>query len=91
MVGRDVPARRHISPLRPCVRYDCAKWVLERVESFPKNQRHVPGRRLSEQVMAVLEILVEAASIREKRDLLAGANRKIKRILRIQGFGVKDF
>ena len=41
--------------------YDYAKWVLERVESFPKNQRYVLGQRLSAQVMVVLEILVEAA------------------------------
>ena len=52
--------------------YDYAKWVLERVESFPKNQR------LSDQVMGVLEILVEAAYSREKRDLLADANRKME-------------
>lgn len=28
--------------------YDYAKWVLERVESFPKNQRYVLGQRLSQ-------------------------------------------
>ena len=58
--------------------YDYAKWVLERVESFPKNQRYVLGQRLSDQVMVVLEILVEAAYSREKRDLLAEANRKME-------------
>jgi hypothetical protein len=26
--------------------YDYAKWVLERVESFPKNQRYVLGQFL---------------------------------------------
>ena len=58
--------------------YDYAKWVLERVESFPKNQRYVLGQRLSQQVMEVLELLVEAAYSREKRDLLATANRKME-------------
>jgi hypothetical protein len=32
--------------------YDYTKWVLDRVEGFPKNQR------LSHQVMEVLELLV---------------------------------
>jgi hypothetical protein len=58
--------------------YDYAKWVLERVESFPKNQKYVLGQRLSQQVMEVLELLVEASYSREKRDLLATANRKME-------------
>ena len=58
--------------------YDYAKWVLERVESFPKNQKYVLGQRLSNQVMEVLEGLVEAAYSREKRDLLATVNRKME-------------
>ena len=58
--------------------YDYAKWVLERVESFPKNQKYVLGQRLSRQVMEVLELLVEASYSREKRDLLATVNRKME-------------
>jgi hypothetical protein len=58
--------------------YDYAKWVLERVESFPKNQKYVLGQRLSHQVMEVLELLVEASYSREKRDLLATVNRKME-------------
>ena len=57
---------------------DYAKWVLERVESFPKNQRFVLGRRLSNQVMEVLEGLVEASYSWEKHGLLAAANRKME-------------
>ncbi len=34
--------------------YDYAKWVLERVEGFPKSQRFVLGQRLAGQVMGVL-------------------------------------
>jgi hypothetical protein len=58
--------------------YDYAKWVLERVESLPKNQKYVLGQRLSNQVMEVLELLVEASYSREKRDLLATVNRKME-------------
>lgn len=52
--------------------------MLERVESFPKNQRFGVGQRLSEQVMDVLDVLVQAAYSRDKRDLLAEANRKME-------------
>ena len=34
--------------------YAYAKWVLERVESFPKSQRFILGQRLSNHVMNVL-------------------------------------
>ena len=40
--------------------YAYAKWVLERVESFPKSQRFILGQRLSNHVMDVLETLVKA-------------------------------
>ena len=39
--------------------YAYAKWVLERVESFPKSQRFILGQRLSNHVMDVLETSVE--------------------------------
>ena len=41
--------------------YDVTKWMLERVESFPKNQRFVFGQRLADRVLKTLELLVEAA------------------------------
>ena len=51
--------------------YAYAKWVLERVESFPKSQRFILGQRLSNHVMDVLELLVKASYAREnKNDLL---------------------
>lgn len=41
--------------------YGYAKWVLERVESFPKSQRFIVGQRLSNHVLDVLETLVKAS------------------------------
>jgi len=58
--------------------FDYAKWILERTESFPKSQRFVLGQRLSNQVMEVLELLVEAGYSREKKSVLAQANRKME-------------
>jgi len=59
--------------------YAYAKWVLERVESFPKSQRFILGQRLSNHVMEVLELLVKASYAREsKNELLRAANEGIE-------------
>jgi hypothetical protein len=58
--------------------YDWTKWLLERVESFPKNQRFVFGQRLADRAIRVLEILVDAAYRPRKAELLAEANRNIE-------------
>ena len=51
--------------------YDVVKWLLERVDSFPKNQRFVFGQRLADRAIDVLELLVEAAYSPRKADLLS--------------------
>jgi len=58
--------------------YDLVKWFLERVDSFPKNQRFVFGQRLADRAIDVLELLVESAYSPRKADLLSRANRDIE-------------
>jgi hypothetical protein len=60
--------------------YDYTKWILDRVDGFPKNQRFVLGTRLADAVVLVVELLGEAAYARgeDKRALVAEANRKIE-------------
>ena len=58
--------------------YDTAKWLLERVDSFPKNQRFIFGQRISGDALDILELLVEAAYSRDKVRLLEDANRKLE-------------
>lgn len=58
--------------------YDYARWMLERVETFPKSQRFVLGQRISHLVMEALEELVEASLTAEKGDRLRLANRRIE-------------
>ncbi len=58
--------------------YDFTKWLLERIDNFPKNQRFIFGQRLADYALNVLELLVEAACSSRKADLLAEANRKIE-------------
>ena len=58
--------------------YDWTKWLLERVDSFPKNQRFIFGQRLADRSIRVLEILVDASYRSRKAELLAEANRQIE-------------
>ena len=58
--------------------YDVTKWLLGRVDSFPKNQRFIFGQRIADRALNVLELLVEAAYSPRKADLLARANRDIE-------------
>jgi hypothetical protein len=58
--------------------YDWLGWLLDRVDSFPKNQRFIFGQRLADRAIGVLELLVEAAYTGEKASLLARANRELE-------------
>jgi len=58
--------------------YDYSNWLLDRIDSFPKNQRFIFGQRLADQTLSVLELLVEAAYTRNKQELLAQANKRIE-------------
>jgi len=35
--------------------YDVTKWMLERVDSFPKNQRFIFGQRLADRALNIME------------------------------------
>jgi hypothetical protein len=69
---------RHEPPILLVKWYDLCKWLLERVESFPKNQRFVFGQRLADRPLGILELLVEAAYSPLKADQLAKANRELE-------------
>ena len=54
--------------------YDYTEWLLERVDSFPKNQRFIFGTRLADAVLGIMELLVEASYSRTKLELLRRAD-----------------
>jgi hypothetical protein len=58
--------------------YDWLRWLLDRVDGFPKNQRFIFGTRLADRAIGVLELLLEAAYSSEKQHLLTQANREIE-------------
>ena len=47
--------------------YALTKWLLARIESFPRSQRFVFGQRLADRSLGVLETLVEAAGCANAR------------------------
>ena len=55
--------------------YDHTKWLLERVDSFPKNQRFIFGTRLADTTLDIMELLIEASYTRHKAELLHRAKR----------------
>ena len=59
--------------------YDACKWILEKVDAFPKNQRFIFGTRLADRSLGILEKLVEAAYSQGemKIELLQTANRDL--------------
>jgi hypothetical protein len=60
--------------------YDYTRWLLERVDSFPKNQRFIFGTRLADAVLGIMELLVEASYSRTKLELLRRANVMIEQL-----------
>ena len=71
-------ARQEKPPVLLVRWYDVTKWLLERIDNFPKNQRFVFGQRLADRALGVMELLVEAAYSARKGELLARANRDIE-------------
>jgi hypothetical protein len=59
--------------------YDTSKWILEKIDKFPKNQRFIFGTRLADRSLGILEGLVQASYSggRAKVDLLEAANRDL--------------
>jgi len=76
------PSAREELPVALTKWYDYTKWVLDRVDGLPKNQRFVLGTRLADAVLEVMETLAEATYARgvAKAQLLGKANRKIESV-----------
>ena len=60
--------------------YEILGWVLDRVETFPKNQRFVFGQRLANHAVDVLELIVTALYSRDRKAVLNQANLKLQTV-----------
>lgn len=75
------PVRKSDEPPVLLVRwYEVVKWLLERAESFPKNQRFIFGQRVADAALDIMDLLVEAAYRKEKREVLVRANLRLERL-----------
>ncbi|MFZ4702266.1 MAG: hypothetical protein ACOYMG_19665 [Candidatus Methylumidiphilus sp.] len=65
----------------PKVVQDCHNlmiWLLPLLDNFPRNRRFTLGERLESGLLEILELLVEAAYVKNKRDLLKRANSRLE-------------
>ncbi len=64
----------------PKVVQDCHNlmiWLIPLLDNFPRNRRFTLGERLESGLLEILELLVEAAYVKNKRDLLKRANSRL--------------
>ena len=52
-------------------------WLIPLLDHFPRNRRFTLGERLESGLLGILELVVEAAYTKNKRDLLRRANLRI--------------
>lgn len=62
--------------------YVFSGWLLDRVESFPKNARFTFGQRLTDLALGILEKIVRAAFGRRRSESLEAANTSLE-VLRV--------
>ena len=60
---------------------DCRQlllWLIPHLDKFPRNRRYTLGERLESGLLEVLELLVEAAYVKDKHQILSRANRQLE-------------
>lgn len=57
--------------------HNCLKWLIPKLDQFPRSRRFTLGERLENNLLEVLELLTEAAYSRNNRLQLQAANRKL--------------
>jgi len=60
--------------------YQFLRWLLERINKFPRSQRFVLGDRMENTALDILELLIEANYSQEKRELLRRANLQLQKL-----------
>jgi len=57
--------------------HDLLVWLIPLLDNFPRNRRFTLGERLESGLIEILELLVEAAYAKTKRDALRRANLRL--------------
>lgn len=58
--------------------YDLILWTANHTSRFPRNHRHVLGKRIEKKLYRVLDLLIDAKFIRDRRKKLEKTNRKLE-------------
>lgn len=65
------------TPIAVTKTYDFVRWLLPKVEAFPRAYKFTLGDRLTTQGLDLLSLIVEAAYASRKNELLQTANHKV--------------
>ena len=60
--------------------YDIIKWLIPKIEKFPRSQKFVLGDRIEVAFLDFLKFVALASKTKEKRDILAVADAKLVEI-----------
>ncbi len=60
--------------------YDFLLWMIPKLEKFPRSQRFVLGDRIETLMLDILELLLDAASSKQKRQPLRSANLHLEKL-----------
>ena len=66
--------------------YDYLKWVIPKLEKFPRNQKFLLGDRIETLLLDILDLLIEATYSKNKSTALRAANlslAKLRYLLRL--------
>ena len=60
--------------------YDVIKWIIPKIEKFPRSQKFVLGDRIEVAFLDFLKFISMASKTKDKRDILAIADAKLVEI-----------
>tara|TARA_B100000315_G_C14320344_1_gene470476 strand:- start:233 stop:619 length:387 start_codon:yes stop_codon:yes gene_type:complete len=60
--------------------YDITNWLLNKVESFPRNKKFTLGDRIVNLTLDIMEALIEAAYSPDKTSILKQANLRLEKL-----------
>ncbi len=59
--------------------YDYIKWIIPKLEKFPRNQKFLLGDRIESLLLDILDLLIEASYSRKKTIALQAANLNLEK------------
>ena len=80
MTGRNVDHARQTGPALEKA-YQFTLWLVPTVQKFPRDQKFLLGDRIQSLALDVLEGLIEATYIRNRRPILERVNLRLEKLV----------